>query len=387
MNARPWWFSMIFAAGVALKVCVVAWKTDRTISCKIWSVSKSSTTKPICFAWVRSMWRPWLLKRPCADKVDAILPALAPPSFFPANMYFASQSLVSVMDKVSAFLHSMSSAGPYWLKIGSHDASFFGSWHSRLAFKKEAPAEERARLFFNETDRKMYTLACYKRLRDLERAGLVRAHSYLNHRKIFGLAERGHRLLLERGRAKLLGFRRGISEALLTHELAVNAVGLLIEQLLGLRARSEHERRVRSADPQAKGKPQRMIIPDLWIPDDKHPKPVEVELTQKSEFRYKELWRGYGERCPYGSQLLYLVGWPGGVKALLKLTGKLEKSGGALINVASLKAFQESLGRCAFVNRSYYWPRTVFLARPTPAAPPPAIASPAAILAAQEASR
>lgn len=36
-----------------------------------------------------------------------------------------------------------------------------------LAFKKASPAEERARLFFNEMDRKMYALACYKRLRDL----------------------------------------------------------------------------------------------------------------------------------------------------------------------------------------------------------------------------
>ncbi|MBI5630074.1 MAG: hypothetical protein HY921_04230 [Elusimicrobia bacterium] len=159
-----------------------------------------------------------------------------------------------------------------------------------LAFKEDAPAEERVRLFFNGMDRRMYTLACYKRLRGLERAGLIRAHSYLNHPRIYGLAERGHRLLLERGRAKLLGFRRGISETLLTHELTVNAVGLMIEQFLGLLARPEHERKVRSADPQAKGKPVRATVSDLWIPDQEHPRPIEVELSQKAEARYKELW-------------------------------------------------------------------------------------------------
>ena len=240
-----------------------------------------------------------------------------------------------------------------------------------LAFRKQAPAEERVRLFFNEMDRRMYTLACYKRLRDLELAGLVRSHSYLNHPKVFGLADRGHRLLLESGRAKLLGFRRGLSEALLAHELAVNAVGLMIEQFLGLRVRPEHERRVKSADPQAKGKPARATISDLWIPDKEHAKPIEVELTQKAESRYKELWQSFNERYPYGSEVLYIASWPGGVEALLKLTEKLQKSGGWMIYVASLRAFRESLGRCSFLNKSYYWPRTVRLAPPAPAAAAP----------------
>lgn len=61
---------------------------------------------------------------------------------------------------------------------------------------------------------------------------------------------------------------------------------------------------------------------------------------------------------------------------------------GWLIYVTSLKAFRESLGRCAFINQSYYWPRSIRLASPaseplpvglaaaaTPAAGVPVIAS------------
>lgn len=243
-----------------------------------------------------------------------------------------------------------------------------------LAFKKEATPEERTRLFFNETDRRMYTRACYKRLRDLELAGLVKAHPFINHHKVYGLSERGHRLLLERGRARLLGFRRYISEAVLDHELTVNAVGLMIEQLLGIRVRPELERRVRSADPNYKGKPVRSAISDLWIPT-KEPKPIEIELTQKAESRYKELWGAYAQRCPFGTQVLYLAGWPGGVKYLRKLTSKLEHFGGYIVYVCGLEEFRQSLGRCSFVNESRAFALSVSLAKPAPAVKAPAAAS------------
>lgn len=239
-----------------------------------------------------------------------------------------------------------------------------------LVFRKAASAEERAGLFFNDAERRMYTLACYKRLRDLELGGFVRSHSYINHRRVFGLTDRGHGLLLERGHAKLLGFRRRMSEALLTHELTVNAVGLIIEQLLGIRVRPELERRIRPADPLATGRPVRASVSDLWIPDKASPKAIEVELTQKSELRYKELWQNYRSAFPYGAEVLYLVGWPDGVGCIRRLASKLEKAGGSMIYVARLRTFRESLGTCAFVNSTYYYPKSLILKRspPEPAA-------------------
>ncbi len=220
-----------------------------------------------------------------------------------------------------------------------------------LSFRNTVPEVVRIGLFFNEIDRSAYTRTCYKRLRELELAGMVKAHFYLNHPKVFSLTERGHRALMERGLAKLRGYRRGISEYLLAHELAVNAVGLMIDQLLRLNVRSEADREMAGVNDKPKAKRGRLIVPDLWIVNEEWPVAIEVELTQKAEARYKELWQSYKDRVPYGTKILYLTAWPEGVKCLLKLTREFE---GYLIFVCDLKTFRESGGRCPFVNRTYY---------------------------------
>lgn len=229
-----------------------------------------------------------------------------------------------------------------------------------LVFRREAPAEERARLFFNEMDRKMYTRACYKRLRDLELAGYVRGHSFLNHPKAFGLTERGHTALMERGRAMIRGFRRALPEALVRHEMTVNAVGLMIEQFLGLHVRPEIERRTQSARPE-EGKPVRATVSDLWIVDEERPLAIEVELTQKAEARYKSLWESFGKVLPYRARVLYITGWPKGVGCLLKLTGKWRAN---KVYVCSLQEFRASLGRCRFENHESYYAKHLQLVDP-----------------------
>lgn len=252
-----------------------------------------------------------------------------------------------------------------------------------LAFKKQAPEQERIRLLFNETDRKMYTLAAYKRLRDLELAGYIKGHFYLNHPKVFTLTERGHKTLLQERRARVQGFKRGISESLLTHELTVNGVGLILSQLLCLKVRSEFELATQWAQKDRRKSPTRYVTPDIWImpgsvlPED--PVTVEIELTQKAEARYKKLWEHYVRVLPYGTLVLYLTSWPGGVKCILELTSKYgAQGGGYLVYVASLQSFQETGGRCIFTNHAHYDPRYLRLAPPRPAAPAPAI-QPAAI--------
>ena len=65
IKARFRWFSMIFAAGVIVKVIVVEWKTDKTRSCNVLSSSKGTILKPMDWHWAISkcllwlMWRLW----------------------------------------------------------------------------------------------------------------------------------------------------------------------------------------------------------------------------------------------------------------------------------------------------------------------------------------
>lgn len=216
-----------------------------------------------------------------------------------------------------------------------------------LVFKKEAGADERIRLFFNESKRELYTLACYKRLRDIERAGYVRSHFYVNQPKLHTLTEKGHRALLEVGRAMLPGYRRSISEYLLRHEIAVNGVGLAIEQLLGLSVRSERQRAPNKRPGWQMPDPTKSPVADLWIVDEAQPKAIEVELTQKAERRYKAIWDAYRYRLPNGGILIYLTSWPSGPAHILSLAREYRVP---FLFVASLKEFRESQGRCRFLG-------------------------------------
>jgi len=253
-----------------------------------------------------------------------------------------------------------------------------------LVFKKGAASEERTRLFFNEAGREIYTKACYKRLSDLEAGGYVRSQFYLNHRKLYTLSEGGHEALTLAGKAKMRGFRRGMSEAIIDHEIKVNGVGLVLIQLLGMKVATERqlvEWNAKEARP-AKGQDS---FPDLWIVDQKAPKAIEVELTQKSEMRYKEIFYRYSNMVAYDGMVLYLTGWPNGPELLCKLANKWDKP---FIYAASLQEFRDRRGRCQFIgyrSNGYYFPgqrESISLApseeEQRPIAPSPAPASPPA---------
>jgi hypothetical protein len=220
-----------------------------------------------------------------------------------------------------------------------------------LVFKKDVGSEERTRLFFNEAGREIYTKACYKRLSDLEAGGYVRSHFYLNHRKLYTLTESGHEELIIAGKAKLPGFRRSMSEALVNHEIKVNGVGLVLTQLLGFRVATERQ----LTDWNTKGAQApkgQESFPDLWIVDKEKPKAIEVELTQKSELRYKEIFHRYSKMVDYGGAVLYLTGWPRGPETLWKIIKKYER---IYIHVASIEEFRDRQGRCEFLGyQSWY---------------------------------
>jgi hypothetical protein len=177
------------------------------------------------------------------------------------------------------------------------------------------------------------------------------------------LTEGGHAALTVAEKAKMRGFRRGMSEAMIDHEIKVNGVGLVLTQLLGLSVTTERqlaELNTRSARPE-KGQE---AFPDLWIVDKEHPKAVEVELTQKSELRYKEIFYRYSQMVGYGGMVLYLTGWPNGPDLLWKLAKKWDRP---FIYVASIQQFRRTSGRCPFTNCEG---RSLILAPAQPASKP-----------------
>ncbi|MFH1725386.1 MAG: hypothetical protein ABII00_12310 [Elusimicrobiota bacterium] len=215
-----------------------------------------------------------------------------------------------------------------------------------LGFSVWVDEARKARLFFNEPDRRLYGQVGYKRLRDLERASLVRAHYSLNFPKVFTLAERGHQRLKEAGHARLPGFRRSISPELVRHEILLSGVGLMMQKSFGLPVQSENERLRRNSWKGRSPDPTKYVCPDLvvWIGD--RLVALEVELSQKSERRYELIWDRMASR-PRDRVALYLTAWPGGVRFILRLAEQWRRH---WIYACDLGRFRESLGMHDFEN-------------------------------------
>lgn len=217
-----------------------------------------------------------------------------------------------------------------------------------LVFHKELPEGERAGLFFNEHSHKLYRLSGYKRLQDLKESGHVTSHFYRDFPMVFTLASRGHRALKKAKLAQLPGFRRSASGQLVEHEVMVNAVGLVLSKLRGLTVRTIRERTEWNRRGGWGHTTSAVNIPDLWISDDRQPKAVEIELTQKAAGRYPPIWEVYRVRLRESRALvLYLTGWPGGPELMKRQAIKL---GLDFIYACTLADFRASAGRSAFTN-------------------------------------
>jgi hypothetical protein len=226
------------------------------------------------------------------------------------------------------------------LGLGTIDGAFF---------RRTLDWPERMRLLFNEIDRRDYWHGAYKRLDMLRKQGLVKLESYINHHQTYLLTPEGHRLLKSEGRSTLMGIRPRLPEAFVDHELAVAAVGLVLEECTGKRVMSHRElyaahdwrerRRTRR-----EGRP---LIPDLWIVDKERPCAVEVELCQKSERRYAGLWEDYRHRMPRGGVLLYLTGWTGLRDTMLRRANERQFP---LLYAATLRDFRAARERCVFTS-------------------------------------
>lgn len=207
-----------------------------------------------------------------------------------------------------------------------------------------APDEEKVRLFFNEPERTRYATSLSKRLRKLAAAGYMRGHSFINHHKMFTLAERGHKLLQRRGLARLPGYRDSIEEYLVDHEVTTAAVGLVMSELLGLTVRTERER-FQWISKGGRGPAPERGISDLWIVDRVQPKAVEVEMHQKSETRYGDIFESYRRKMPDGGAVLYLTSWPSGVRCILSHAQTFRAP---FVYACSLEDFRRAAGRAPF---------------------------------------
>jgi len=216
-----------------------------------------------------------------------------------------------------------------------------------LVFHKELPEAEKCRRFYNRNVDDLYRLSGYKRLSGLKKSGYIEAHFYNGFPMVFTLASKGHAALKAAGLAQLPGFRRSVSPHLVEHEVLVNAVGLVLSELLGLRVRSIRQRLAWSPRGGWSHTASRSKIPDLWIADERQPKALEIELNQKSTLLYPEIWEAYRERLPREATVLYLTNWPSGVGFIRR---QAQKRGMDFIYACDLDEFFADCGRASFFN-------------------------------------
>lgn len=177
-----------------------------------------------------------------------------------------------------------------------------------IVVETEAETPARVARFFNETSRRDYGRWFTQRLSALCRRTFIKEHFYVNHPKMFTLAERGHAELKGRSLSIMKRWRDSVTEELLSHELHVAAVGLVLTELYDFRVRTERERYVWSGRGGRSPAPVRAVS-DLWVVD-AQPKAIEVEMSKKSESRYKEIWDAYRLRLSGNAVVLYLTAWP-----------------------------------------------------------------------------
>jgi hypothetical protein len=216
-----------------------------------------------------------------------------------------------------------------------------------LVFHTGLSDAEKCRRFFNEYGDELYRLSGYKRLSDLKKSGYVEAHFYHGFPMVFTLTSKGHAALKGAERARLPGFRRHVSAHLVEHEIMVNAVGLVLSEVLGLSVRTIRQRTAWSPRGGWSHTAARSKVPDLWIADEREPKAVEVELNQKSTLLYPDIWEAYRERLPRGGAVLYLTDWPSGATFIPRQAGR---RGLGFVYACDLHEFGSSLGLAPFIN-------------------------------------
>ncbi|MBI5624344.1 MAG: helix-turn-helix transcriptional regulator [Elusimicrobia bacterium] len=133
---------------------------------------------------------------------------------------------------------------------------------------RECANEEKLRLFFNEYDRISFDHYAYKRLRRLEKAGLVQGHSkgqsVEGPRRLYSLTRLGRGALVE-ARRSAGSLRRSWSSEAAWHHVRLNAVGLVLERILGMKVAGRHELAALNRGMGLSEAQIRKSIPDLLI--------------------------------------------------------------------------------------------------------------------------
>lgn len=196
--------------------------------------------------------------------------------------------------------------------------------------------------FFNKIAREDYDLGVPKRLVALEAAGFIKAHYFQRQPKAYTLTFRG--ITAVKGGPRHGAERDYVSEAIIDHELTVGAVGLVLNEILGLTASRETAKAIWTT-PAHKRHLTVQNAADLWISTPPMGVAVEVELTQKSAKRYGEIFESYRRRLGRNEVLLYLTGWPNGSDTILR---RARDHRAPFVYACSLEEFRAACGRSTF---------------------------------------
>lgn len=213
-------------------------------------------------------------------------------------------------------------------------------------FLKDLGPERLRRVLFNEGFR--YQSAAYNRLRKLIGAGYISVHRFYGLGQFYGLTEKGHKALKVRGMADLPTFLKKISPFTAYHRILSAGVGLWASLILRLPVVSERWLFFfRKARRKADTRTGKFLLPDIFIAAKDQQKAIEVELHQKSDRRYAELWDLYRRKLREGGSVLYLVPNDARREGLLRLARRF---GAEFIYALDIPTIQKNLGCAEFIN-------------------------------------
>jgi len=182
------------------------------------------------------------------------------------------------------------------------------------------------------------------RMRKLEAAGYIKIRRFPGQNKTYTLTASGHNLLKAEGRNALPAHQARISPACITHQLLTAAVGLTISKfwrspvLSGRQILHELHKKIAQGLAHRNGN----IIPDLIVNDPKYPRYVEVELNQKPNKVYSEIWHRYGEILPEEYVIVYLMATNDACRRIITLA---ERLGMEKLYTAAIDEFRARQGR------------------------------------------
>ena len=220
-----------------------------------------------------------------------------------------------------------------------------------LVFRKREPIpeEERVALFFNEYPRSLYDHYGYKRLLKLEKASYIRAHSssYIAQppQKVYRLTQRGQKVLIDAIRSSQTTLRRLWPPKAIFKTLQINAVGLVIREMLELGVSTRHRLRHYWMHVHL-GMDKRASLPDLVVSSHVHGR-MFLDISPGFRQPYRQRWEAYRSHLDENGKMLYLS-HHSGIRA--EIGEAAQEAGADYVYVGDWEEFRTYAGNIPFEN-------------------------------------